>query len=181
MGAATPLAFVVGCLLLLGAGFSLFSSPNTNAVMGSVEKRSYGVASATLATMRLVGQMLSMGVASLVLALFVGPEAVGPERAAAFVMGMRAAFVLYALLCVAGVFASLARGPGGGGEWTPPPEAGCFPAGAAESGPPDEAEEPVPQPFRWRTARVGIGLALSGGRPPRGRGGPSRPRGGEEA
>jgi len=79
--------------------------------MGSVGKRSYGVASATLATMRLVGQMLSMGVASLVLALFVGREAVGPERAAGFVAGMRAAFVLYALLCVVGVFASLARGP----------------------------------------------------------------------
>jgi MFS family permease len=113
VGPATPAAFVVACLVLLGAGFGLFSSPNTNAVMGSVEKRSYGVASATLATMRLVGQMLSMGVASLVLAVFVGPEVVGPGRAADFVAGMRAAFALYALLCVAGVFASLARGRSG--------------------------------------------------------------------
>jgi EmrB/QacA subfamily drug resistance transporter len=110
VGPATPVAFLVACLVLLGAGFGLFSSPNTNAVMGSVEKRSYGVASATLATMRLVGQMLSMGMASLVLALFVGREAVGLEQAARFVAGMRAAFVLFALLCVAGVFASLARG-----------------------------------------------------------------------
>jgi MFS family permease len=110
VGPATPHSFVVACLVLLGAGFGLFSSPNTNAVMGSVEKRSYGVASATLATMRLVGQMLSMGTAGLVLALSVGREAVGPDRAAGFVAGMRAAFGLYALLCVAGVFASLARG-----------------------------------------------------------------------
>ena len=110
VGPATPAAFVVVCLVLLGTGFGLFSSPNTNAVMASVEKRSYGVASATLATMRLVGQMLSTGVASLVSALFVGRAAVGPERAAGFVAGMRAAFLLYALLCVAGVFASLARG-----------------------------------------------------------------------
>jgi EmrB/QacA subfamily drug resistance transporter len=110
VGAATPLALVVGCLALLGAGFGLFSSPNTNAVMGSVDARFYGVASATLATVRLVGQMLSMGAASLVLALFVGRQAVGPERAPEFVAGMRTAFALYALLCVAGVFASLARG-----------------------------------------------------------------------
>jgi EmrB/QacA subfamily drug resistance transporter len=110
VGSATSAAYLVGCLVLLGAGFGLFSSPNTNAVMGSVERRSYGVASATLATMRLVGQMLSMGVASGVLALFVGRAAVGPEHAAGFVAGMRAAFALYALLCVAGVFASLARG-----------------------------------------------------------------------
>jgi EmrB/QacA subfamily drug resistance transporter len=112
VGSTTPAAFVVACLVLLGAGFGLFSSPNTNAVMGSVEKRSYGVASATLATMRLVGQMLSMGVASLVLALFAGREAVGREPAAGFVAGMRVAFALYALLCVGGVFASLARGRG---------------------------------------------------------------------
>ena len=110
VGPGRPYAFVMACLVLLGAGFGLFSSPNTNAVMGSVEKRSYGVAAATLATMRLVGQMLSMGVASLVLAVFVGPEAVGPARGSGFVAGMRAAFGLYALVCVAGVFASLARG-----------------------------------------------------------------------
>jgi EmrB/QacA subfamily drug resistance transporter len=116
VGPGTPAAFLVGCLVLLGAGFGLFSSPNTNAVMGSVERRSYGVASATLATMRLVGQMLSMGVASGVLALFVGREAIGPAHAASFVAGMRAAFALYALLCVAGVFASLARGRGSGLE-----------------------------------------------------------------
>jgi EmrB/QacA subfamily drug resistance transporter len=116
VGPATPAAFVVVCLLVLGAGFGLFSSPNTNAIMASVEKRSYGVASATLATMRLVGQMLSMGVASLVLAAFVGREAVRPDRTAGFVAGMRAAFAFYALLCVAGVFASLARGRAGGDE-----------------------------------------------------------------
>jgi len=110
VGPATHAGFVVGCLVLLGAGFGLFSSPNTNAVMASVERRSYGVASATLATMRLVGQMLSMGMASLVLAFFVGREVIGPGRAAGFVAGMHAAFALYALLCVAGVFASLARG-----------------------------------------------------------------------
>lgn len=51
--ATLPLHDVVGCLVLLGAGFGLFSSPNTNAGMASVEQRRYGVASATLATIRL--------------------------------------------------------------------------------------------------------------------------------
>jgi hypothetical protein len=46
----------------------------------------------------------------------VGREAVGPERAPQFVAGMRAAFGLYALLCVAGVFASLARGRSAAGS-----------------------------------------------------------------
>lgn len=47
--------------MLMGLGFALFSSPNTNAIMGSVDKRFYGLASATLATMRVVGQMLQHG------------------------------------------------------------------------------------------------------------------------
>ena len=66
--------------MLLGLGFALFSSPNTNAVMGSVETRFYGVASATLATMRMTGQMLSMGIAMLVFAVRIGD---GPDHARA--------------------------------------------------------------------------------------------------
>ena len=142
VGPATPAAFVVVCLVLLGAGFGLFSSPNTNAVMGSVEKRSYGVASATLAAMRLAGQMLSMGMASLVLALYTGREAVGPERAASFVAGMRAAFVLYALLCVAGVFASLARGVVIPRDSDPEGSRGSAGAETADPSSPDEDEAP---------------------------------------
>jgi MFS family permease len=53
----TGLVFVLISLVILGLGFGLFSSPNTNAVMSSVEKRFYGVASGMLGTMRLTGQM----------------------------------------------------------------------------------------------------------------------------
>ena len=46
--------------------------------MGAVEKKYYGVASATLATMRMVGQMLSMGIATLVFSLFIGKVRITP-------------------------------------------------------------------------------------------------------
>jgi len=108
--AGTTLAVIIGCLALLGLGFGLFSSPNTNAVMSSVDKRQLGIASATLATMRLTGQMLSMGLALLVIALFVGPVKIAPEHHAAFLRGLRTAFLIFGSLCGAGVFASLARG-----------------------------------------------------------------------
>ena len=61
LGPETSIGFITGALLGLGFGFALFSSPNTNAVMCSVERRAYGVASSTLGTMRLTGQMLSLG------------------------------------------------------------------------------------------------------------------------
>lgn len=107
---ATSLGFIVTCLLLLGLGFALFSSPNTNAVMSSVEKKFYGVASGTLSTMRLVGQMLSMGILMMILVLFVGRVQIVPKYFPAFLRSAKAAFSVFAFLCFLGIFASLARG-----------------------------------------------------------------------
>ncbi len=110
VGRDTPLPYIVASLSFLGLGFAMFSSPNTNAVMGSVERRQYGIASATLGTMRLVGNMLSMGVAVMLLAVLMGNVQIVPEHFDAFLRCMRTAFPLFAGLCLAGIFASLARG-----------------------------------------------------------------------
>lgn len=110
LGAGTSTPVLILNLMLLGLGFALFSSPNTNAVMGSVEPRCYGVASATLSTMRMTGQMLSMGIAMLVFAVRVGDVRITPERHEAFLTSIRIDFIIFAVLSVAGVFASLARG-----------------------------------------------------------------------
>jgi MFS family permease len=110
LSADTPLWMVVGCLLLLGFGFALFSSPNLNAIMGSVEKRLYGVASGTLGTMRLTGQMLSMGIAMLLFALYLGRIEITPEYYPLFLASAQTAFAVFSVLCVGGIFASLARG-----------------------------------------------------------------------
>lgn len=106
----TSLLLVALDLTVLGIGFALFSSPNTNAVMSSVEKRYYGVASATLGTMRLTGQMLSMGVVMILFALHMGRVNITQEHYSEFLRSMRAAFIIFSVLCTAGVFASLARG-----------------------------------------------------------------------
>jgi MFS family permease len=107
---ATPIWSIVARLALIGLGYALFSSPNMSAIMGSVHRRYYSVASGTLATMRLVGQMLSMGIAMLLFALFFGEASITPSVYPAFLTSMRTAFVIFAILCVGGVFASLARG-----------------------------------------------------------------------
>ena len=65
----TTLGFIVASLILLGFGFALFSSPNTNAVMSSVENRFYGVASGTLGTMRMMGMVFSMGITILIFSI----------------------------------------------------------------------------------------------------------------
>jgi len=110
LSAATSVGFIVGGLMLIGFGFALFSSPNTNAVMSSIDRRFYGVGSATLGTMRLTGQLLSMGVASVIFSLHIGGAQITPELYPQFLVSLRTAFTLFAALCFGGVFASLARG-----------------------------------------------------------------------
>jgi EmrB/QacA subfamily drug resistance transporter len=110
LGAGTPLAAIVLNLMLLGFGFALFSSPNTNAVMSSVERRFYGVAGATLGTMRAIGQMMSLGIAMLIFSLVLGGARITPEHHGRFLESVRTAFVVFSALSVAAVFASLARG-----------------------------------------------------------------------
>jgi EmrB/QacA subfamily drug resistance transporter len=106
----TSLELIIGNLILMGFGFALFSSPNTNAVMSSAPNTAYGVASATLATMRQVGMVLSMGVAMLTFTLYIGRVQITPEYYSLFQQSMKTAFIIFAILCFGGIFASLARG-----------------------------------------------------------------------
>ncbi|KKG15866.1 MFS transporter [Methanosarcina sp. 2.H.T.1A.6] len=120
----TPLWHLVLILLLLGAGFGLFSSPNTNAIMSSVDKRFYGVASGMNGTMRLLGQMLSMGIAMMIFAVVIGPVEITPEYHSQFVSSLHYAFILFTIFCIIGVFASLVRGKTSSVVRTGIPEAG---------------------------------------------------------
>jgi EmrB/QacA subfamily drug resistance transporter len=105
----TPLFVVIFILVILGIGLGIFSSPNTNAIMGSVERNCYGVASGTLGTMRLAGQMLSMGITMMVLAIFVGNVQITPDLYPAFIEGMKISMAVFAAMCIAGIFFSLVR------------------------------------------------------------------------
>jgi EmrB/QacA subfamily drug resistance transporter len=107
---ATVTMYIIGSLVILGTGFGLFSSPNTNSIMSAVEKKFLGVASATVGTMRLTGQMVSMGIATMVMNVFIGNAKIIPSNHYLFIHSTRVIFVLFSFLCFIGVFASLARG-----------------------------------------------------------------------
>jgi hypothetical protein len=96
--------------VLVGFGFALFSSPNMSAIMGAVDKKHYGIASGAVATMRLLGQMLSMATATVVLTIFIGNVPIQPSNYPEFLGSVKSAFVIFAVLCVTGVYFSFARG-----------------------------------------------------------------------
>ncbi len=105
----TSVAFIAVVLVIMGAGFSLFSSPNSNAIMSSVEKRQLGNASGMLGTMRNVGQTFSMAIALMLLALYMGQAKIDPGNYPQLMSAMKSAFIIFSVLCFAGIFASLAR------------------------------------------------------------------------
>ena len=109
IGDATPLWYLMGALVLIGAGFGFFTSPNTNAIMCAVEKKYYGVASGIVGTMRLLGQMLSMGIATMIFAVVIGHVEITPEYYPAVIQSVQYAFILFTVLCVIGIYASLQR------------------------------------------------------------------------
>ena len=106
----TSLWYIIAGLIILGFGFALFASPNTNAVMSSVEKKSYGIASATVATSRQLGMVFSMGMVMMIFAVHIGRVQITPEYYPDFLSSVNTAFSIFAVLCFGGVFASIARG-----------------------------------------------------------------------
>ncbi|MCX8032500.1 MAG: MFS transporter [Thermoleophilia bacterium] len=106
LSANTPYWYIITTLCILGLGYAFFASPITNAIMSSVEKRYVGLASATLATMRVTGQTMSIGLATLVLAVVVGRHAIGPADYPNLLTSARISFTLFAAMCVLGVAAS---------------------------------------------------------------------------
>ena len=110
VGNNTVLVFIVISLMILGFGFALFSSPNMNAIMSSVDKRFYGIASGSVGTMRLLGQMLSMGIATLIFALFIGKAQITPEYYPALIQSIKVALIVFSCLCAVGIYFSLYRG-----------------------------------------------------------------------
>jgi len=110
LGSGTGMTYIIAVLMVLGLGFGLFSSPNTNAIMSAVKRESYGVAGATVASARQIGMMFSMGIVMMILSILLGRAEIKPENYPQFLTCMRIAFIVFAVMCFGGIFASLARG-----------------------------------------------------------------------
>lgn len=108
--ARTTWPVIIANLGVIGLGFALFSSPNTSAIMGLVDKQYYGIASSSVATMRVTGQAISMAIVTLIMTANLGNTKIGPEHAGLLIKVLRQTFLVFTLICLGGIFASLARG-----------------------------------------------------------------------
>jgi MFS family permease len=105
--AGTPVEMIAGALICLGIGLALFSSPNTNAIMGTVDRHDYGTASALLAMMRSLGMMLSMSIVMVFFSLVLGATVITPDQSTEFLVSMH--FALITCFVLTGIGAALSR------------------------------------------------------------------------
>jgi MFS family permease len=110
IGQDTSLILIVINCMMVGFGYALFSSPNMNSIMSSVEKKFYGIASAMVGTMRLIGQMTSMAIAMVVFAVIIGRVEITPEHYGNFISAVKLSFTIFTTLALVGIFASHYRG-----------------------------------------------------------------------
>ena len=102
----TSLEFLIISMIIYGVGFGLFSPPNTNVIMGSVHPKDTSVASAAVATMRTVGQAMSMGILTLVFAFVMGNVPIVEQYYPLLISSCQITCLICVVLCIASVFAS---------------------------------------------------------------------------
>ena len=103
----TPLYIVVIAMILQGIGMGLFSSPNMNAIMSSVPPKDAPTASASQATMRTIGQTMSLGLSTLVFAWIMGTLPLATQYAGMIVSASQIICGICTAACILAVFASL--------------------------------------------------------------------------
>ncbi len=106
----TGLSYVVAVLALVGFGFALFAAPNANAVMASVNPKFFGVASGALISTGTVGQLISMGITSLVFAIRLGRMNIDSVQPAPLLSTLKFLFVVFSFVSIAGFVVSVTRG-----------------------------------------------------------------------
>jgi EmrB/QacA subfamily drug resistance transporter len=109
VGAQTGPATIFVLLVSLGLGFAFFAAPNTSVIMGSVEKKHIGLASALTGVMRTLGMTWSMIAVTVLFSLYMGKHAVTAETLPRFLNSMQTAFLFFCILCLVGVGLSLFR------------------------------------------------------------------------
>ncbi len=99
----SSISFIIISLLILGLGFGMFSSPNTKAIMGSVERKYYGIASATVSSVRLIGQSFSIGIVTVIFSLLIGRIPITVDLFPVLIKSTQIAFLIFTVLCFSGI------------------------------------------------------------------------------
>ncbi len=116
----SPLALVIGAMVLQGIGMGLFSSPNSSAVLSTVERSRYGVATAFMNMTRNAANVTGLAIATTIVTAVMGAEGFEPSLDAvasgggvavktAFTLGLRTAFLTMSVFNIIAIGLSLIK------------------------------------------------------------------------
>lgn len=106
----TPIPYIIGVLIWVGLGFALFSSPNMNTIMSSVDRKQYGQASGLASSMRVFGQIISMSIITLLISINFGNQSVEEVPDILFLNALKWGFMIFAIIGATGIYFSFFRG-----------------------------------------------------------------------
>ncbi len=106
---STAMPYILFALAIIGLGFAFFSSPNTNAIMSSVDKTQFGIASSVTSTSRTLGQSSSTAMITAVFGAVIGNITFAQAAGQSIIRAMHIIFILCTLLSVLGVYCSSRR------------------------------------------------------------------------
>lgn len=103
----TPLYIIILAMALQAFGTGLFSSPNLNAVMSSVDEKDAAYASAGQLTTRAIGQSMSLGLLTLVFSWIMGNLELSPIYSNMIVQSSQIIFAVCSIACVFAIITSI--------------------------------------------------------------------------
>ncbi|MCC7553813.1 MAG: MFS transporter [Methanobacteriaceae archaeon] len=103
----TPLFIIILSMVIQGIGYGLFLSPNTNTIMNSAPKEYPSLASATISTVRVVGQTMSLGILTVVFAVVMGSVSIIPKYYPLLIQSSQIVCIISTILCLIAIVFSI--------------------------------------------------------------------------
>lgn len=100
VGSGMHLPSLLATLLVMGIAVALFASPNNNMILGSVQRREYGSANSIIGTMRQMGMVLSMGLATCFISIYLGNTMELARNLDVFLTAMHLSFGCGVMFCL---------------------------------------------------------------------------------
>jgi MFS family permease len=109
VGEGSTMVHILATLCIVGVGFGFFSSPNTNAIMSFAPPQDYGIVASLIGTMRQLGMSVSMCIITIIMNISLGATPIAEATKAGITHTMRISFIVFAVICVVGVFFSFQK------------------------------------------------------------------------
>lgn len=104
----TPIYIIIVAMILQGIGHGFFSTPNNNIILSNVDnKKDIPTASASVATVRNLGQSFSLGILTVTFAFIMGNVAIQPSNYDLLVLSNQTTLIIITILGIVAVILSI--------------------------------------------------------------------------